>query len=180
MVALRCLLALVLALPLAGAAVARALALLPANAVVVAPDDLPIAASGVAKRAADDALRSLGEGDDVAAWAALQSVPDPLAFELAAAELIAALQAGGESAAADRLLVRLADVPTRVFHRHAETAAHWYLPLFDVAARAKSAQALRARAQQREAWRSRFEADSSAALGALGDVDGAVAAEACP
>ncbi len=183
MFAVRCLLTLILALLLAGSAGARPLALLPAGAVVVAPEDLPIAATEAAKRAAEGARQSIDGHDDAAAWAALQSLDDPLAFELAAAELIAALQAGGGSAAGDRLLARLADVPTRVFHRHAESAAHWYLPLFDVAARAKSALALRARAQQREVWRGRFEADPSAALGALGGAgmgEGPIAAEAVP
>lgn len=183
MVALRCLLALVLALPLAGAAPARPLALLPPGAVVVAPEELPVAATEAAKRAAEGARQSMGEHDDASAWAALQSLADPLAFELAAADLITTLQAGDGSAAGDRLLARLADVPTRVFHRHAETAAHWYLPLFDVGARAKSALVLRARAQQREDWRGRFEADAATALGALagaGKGEGPIAAEAVP
>ncbi len=183
MVGLCRVLAPLLFLLLAGTLHARPLALLPADAVVVAPGDLPLAASAIAKRASGSARDALLAGDEHAAWSALGPDADVLAFELAAAELIAELQAGVGGDGADRLLSRLAELAPRVFHRHDETAAHWYLPLLDVGARAKSALAMRERARQRESWHARFERDPNTALGALHAEqgrDGVIAAEAVP
>lgn len=88
--------------------------------------------------AAGEILARIEAGDVEGAFARLQAIDDPLHFELTAARTIEALMAVPRKAG-DRFLAALEEVPVRVFQRHDETAADWFLPLVDVAARAKSA-----------------------------------------
>ena len=110
---------------------------LPPGAVLVAP---AAAKADPAKLAVDAGavLERVARGDAAGAFAQLQAIDDPVAAELTAARVIdAVMQAPGGSG--DRLLAALEGAPVRVFLRHEETAADWFVPLVDVAARAKSA-----------------------------------------
>jgi len=160
------LLALVLAL-LGSAASARPLALLPSGAVVVETDLIasPTVALADAKAAQ---LRADLHGKGVPAILhALSELEDTLAYELAAAGLIAELQTGEDSAEVRELLAELARVPTKVFRRHEETRGDWFVPLIDVPGRARFAlRALDARVM-RETWKQRLSADPAQALAGL-------------
>ena len=134
MPAFRCLL---LALGLFAAAAHAGTRVLPPGAVLV---DASTPKSDTARLAivAGEVLSRVEAGDSDGAFARLASIADPLQHELTAARVIEALMANARPAG-DALLAKLESVPVRVFQRHEETAADWFLPLVDVGTRAKSA-----------------------------------------
>lgn len=174
-VAERLLLVLMLAILPIAVGQARPLALLPPDAQIVEQGAVSAVSKQAAEQHARHARTALSLGDDAGALAALQGSGDALAFESTATELIAELvierNSGLEEAAAERLLQRLAVEPVRVFRRHEETAAHWFLPLFDVGAQARSALATREHARNRAQWQARLEHAPAEALDALSLVD---------
>ena len=131
---------------------------LPPHAVVVTSDTWP-AANVRAQAPANEALAHIAAGDAKLALQRLRAESDPVRFEAAAAQVVDALQAGSPSSAGDQVLAALEREPVRVFQRHEETAADWFLPVFNVPARAASARELIAFAQQRDALRAKLERD---------------------
>jgi hypothetical protein len=94
--------------------------------------------SGRAEADARDVLARIAANEPAAAVALMQGWQDPVRFELAAVIVIDALQASPDSPSSRAALAALALEPVRLFRRHEETAADWFLPMFDVGARASS------------------------------------------
>lgn len=149
---------------LAAGSVLAGTAVLPPGAVLIDAGTAKPDAAQVAM-AAGAVLARAAAGDADGAFAALRRIEDPLRFELTAARVVAALQEA-PGAGAPALLAKLEGVPPRVFRRHEETAADWFLPVFDIAAKARSARLLLERRTRREAWLARLAADPKAALAA--------------
>jgi hypothetical protein len=131
---IRCLL---LALGLAATAAQAGTRVLPPGAVLF-DSATPKADTARIALATGEIVARVEAGDPDGAVARLQAIEGALQFELTAARVIEALQAQPRKSG-DRFLAALEQTPVRVFHRHDETAADWFLPLIDVAARAKSA-----------------------------------------
>jgi hypothetical protein len=112
--------------------------------------------------AAGEVLARVEAGDAGAAFARLGVITDPLQYELTAARVIDALMTHPRKAG-DALLARLEAVPVRVFRRHDETAADWFLPLVDVGARARSARRVIASNAARDAALAALAADPRSA-----------------
>lgn len=149
---------------------ARGLADLPADAVVVDPlamsaEDLA-GARGVAKRA-----RAALASGPAAALKIVSGVEDPLRHALAASALIADLQEGEGDPASLAVLQQLTKTPLRVFRRHEETAADWFLPHIDVAGQARFALRLLDARVARKRWAEAWDAEPVAALEELRRVD---------
>lgn len=107
------------------------------------------------------ALARAGQPD--AAFARLSAIGDALRSELVATRVVDALQRQpGQGGSA--LLERLAASPVRVYMRQPETAADWFVPVFDVPAKARSAQGVIARAMRRDAWLEALAADPKSAV----------------
>ena len=153
-----------------GAAIS-ATATLPPGAVLI---DGATAKSDSARLAIETAtlLGRLERGDDAGALARLQKISDPLAFELTAARVIEGLSMTSKG---DALLAALETVPTRVFRRHEETMADWFMPAFDIAGQAKSLREMRARRQRAAALRADLLADPAAATKRDGEWPQAIA-----
>lgn len=86
-----------------------------------------------------------GRSDE--ALATFEAIDDPLTREAIAARLLDRLQQTG-NAIPDTLLDAIAAWPVRVYTRHEETAADWFVPVFDLPGRVQSLRLLAARATQ--------------------------------
>jgi hypothetical protein len=159
-----------------------AVATLPPGAVLV--ESAPPASTAQAAAALQQSVQSaLRQQRPQAAIALLAAEADPLLFEWAADAVIAQLRSAVPDAAGGVLLDWLAGQPVRVYRRHEETAADWFVPLFDVGARARGSQMLWRQHEQRLAWQQRLAQQPKAALRALATADAAQqarAAEALP
>lgn len=142
---------------------------LPEDAVLVAPSAL--AAAEPAARALEQQVVALLADRPADAIALLAAEADPLVFERAADRLIERLRAQPPSTAGGALLDWLATRPARVFQRHDETAADWFVPLFDPASRARGTQAIWQHATERAHWQQRLAQDPGAALAELGEAE---------
>jgi hypothetical protein len=156
-----------------GAIAAAGVRELPAGAMLVEPENWKPAAH-LAQADAAAILRRVAEGDAVEAYAEMQSWGDPQRFELAAVQVIDVLQAQRPTAASLQLLDSLQHEPVRLWRRHEETAADWFMPLFDIASRAESARRLLAFNQDVEALVLRTQQDPRA-LGTAKGTDALVA-----
>lgn len=152
---------------------------LPPGAVVW--DGAALAEEKAARRAvlveaAWNALRDDGDAASV-----LQGEPSVLIREWAAAELLQRLQDGPPLAAAEAFLDWAVRQPVGVFVQHEETRAAAFLPLFDIAQRARDVRRLWAEAAAREDWMRRWVGHPSDALERLqgaGPAERQAAAEA--
>ncbi|MGQ0799845.1 MAG: hypothetical protein ACT4NL_07005 [Pseudomarimonas sp.] len=139
---------------------------LPVDAVIV--DDAAIAASNpLATGKAQAAISALRAGGAKAALAELATLSEPLAFELAASRVVTTLQAAEDSPQARSVLFELTHVPIRVFRRHEETAADWFVPLLDVAGKAQFALRAWDAGAQRRAWLGELSLGGDHAIRAL-------------
>ena len=153
---------LILALGLCVATAHAGTRVLPPDAVLVDATTTKPDAARLAI-AAGEVLARVDAGDAEGAFARLSAIADPVAFELAAARVVEALMARPRPAG-ERLLAKLEAIPVRVFHRHEETAADWFLPLVDVAARARSARRVIAANAARDAALAALTADPVATV----------------
>jgi hypothetical protein len=135
---------------------------LPPDAVLIGEDTAKTAPARLAIDAADIVGR-VHRNDAQGAYARLAAIDDPLQFELTAARAIDALQAQ-PAGAVDAFLALLEAAPVRVFRRHEETAADWFLPVFDIPVRAASARRVIARVQARDATLADLRRDGVPAL----------------
>lgn len=143
-------------------------ATLPSGAVLVEPDHWNVPA-GRADADAGIVLQTLARQGAAAAITRLESWSDPARFELAAAKVIETLQAQPSTAPAStsvtvEFLSALERAPIRLYQRHEETAADWFLPVFNIPAQAASALQLLAFAQDRDALVVRLQSDPRSAL----------------
>lgn len=139
---------------------------LPADALIV--DDATIAAANpLAASKATAANAALRVGGAKAALAELATLTEPLAFELAAARLVAVLQADEDSPPGRSVLLELTKVSTRVFRRHEETRADWFVPLVDVPGKAQFALRAWDTNAERRAWLADLTAGTNSAIRAL-------------
>jgi hypothetical protein len=120
-----------------------------------AAEALAIEAGGIA------AMARAGQPD--AAFARLSAIDGALRFELVATRVIDALQGQPGKGGLD-LLGRLEAVPVRVYMRQPETAADWFVPVFDLPAKARSARGVIARARRRDAWLEALGTDPASAV----------------
>jgi len=151
---------------------ARGLAELPADAVIVDPHALSAAAQRESAAAVKQARTALASGP-AAALAYVATIKEPLSQASAAAALIDDLQAGEGNADARAVLQQLAQTPLRVFQRHEETAADWFLPYIDVAGRARFALTMLDARVERERWSRRWQTEPAATLVTLASLDAA-------
>lgn len=142
---------------------AEATGQLPDDAVVIQPAETRSRAASSAAMSRD-ALAALAAGDGDAAWQALDRAADVIAFEQAAAAVIDTLMLQTNSMAVDQLLARLEQVPRRVFVQHEESAADWYLPLYDIPGKAASARRVLAAAARRDELLQALEVDLPKAI----------------
>ena len=145
---------------------ARPLSLLPADAVVI--DDAQIA--DVSKRSqtqVESMLSAVSAGRADEALGLLRSIDSVLAFELTAASVIARLQAADDTESARSVLLGLAETPVRVFMRHEETAADWFVPVFSIGQRARSALRLLDQRREIDEWKHQLTVDPMVAMQAL-------------
>ncbi len=138
-------------------------ATLPSGAVLVEPEHWNEPA-GRAQADAAIVLQILARQGAAAANARIESWSDPTRFELAAVIVIETLQAQpstspASTAATTEFLSTLERTPIRLYQRHEETAADWFLPVFNIPARAASARRLLAFAQDRDALVARLQSD---------------------
>jgi len=163
----------VLLLALASPALARGLADLPADAVVVDPLAMSAEDLASARAVAKQARAALASGP-AAALKLVASVEDPLRHALAASALIAELQQGEGDPASLAVLQQLTKTPLRVFRRHEETAADWFLPHLDVAGQATFALRLLDARAERQRWSQAWDSDPVAALADLRRADASI------
>lgn len=135
---------------------------LPVGAVLMESESQPRSAAKAATLSMQ-ALRALANGDAEAALQALRAESDPIARESAAVRVIEAIQARGPSEDSDQVLAALEQEPVLVFSRHEETAADWFLPVFNVPAQAASTRELFAAQQRRDALKLALERDPQVA-----------------
>lgn len=150
---------------------------LPRGAMLVAPETLA-AAEPAALALEQRAGAALQAGDAPAAIALLAAETDPSVRELAADRLIERLRAGPPSVAGAALLDWLAARPAQVYRRHDETAADWFVPVFDLDGRARGTRLLWQQQAEREHWRERLAQAPQAALADLADADAGALARA--
>ena len=160
-------------------------ALLAAGLAVAQTDRLPPGAvlieAGTARAAGVDAKLAnleaklaVGAIDDVIAMLAAMS--DPVERESSAARLLDRLQASGGDAPT-ALLDALERTPVLVYRRHEETAADWFLPVYDIPAKVQSLRLLQAQRQAVAALRKTLqEKDADKAFAAAAAADPRVAA----
>jgi hypothetical protein len=148
-----------LCLPLCAAASSE----LPPDAIVI---DAQTRLSPLARLEANAAqvLSSAERGDVESAWTLLRSQTDAVEFEQLAARSIELLMSRPATAGGEALLLRLEQVPTRVYRQHEETAAAWYLPVYDVAGLATSARRVIAARTRRDALLQDFRLDPVKAI----------------
>jgi hypothetical protein len=161
--------------------VAAATGVLPRDAVLINVQDW----STPMQRGQTDLERvqaKLAAGDAAAAYALMQGWQDPERFEVAAVLVIRRLSEQPLDKAGRALLERLAQEPVRLYRRHEETAADWFVPLFDVGAQAASLLKLTDFQGDRDRLIDAIARDPGAALAALPDAPALVAAafEAMP
>ncbi|MCK7594790.1 hypothetical protein [Pseudomarimonas salicorniae] len=101
----------------------------------------------------------------------LQAEADPLVRESAVADLLTRLQHGAPPPAIDLLVDWAASQPVQVFRQHEETRAKAYLPMFDIAQRARDLDRLWAEAAIRDDWVARWRTDPNAALAEAATLD---------
>lgn len=159
---------------------ARPLSLLPADAVLVG--DGPMAVSKRSQTVADVTLAAVSAGRADEALYSLRTIDSVLEFEQSAAMVIERLQAGADSDEARTVLLGLAETSTRVFMRHEETASDWFVPVFSIGERARSAIRLLDMRREIDRWEHQLIEDPLAALRTLNQsargVDSAAAAVA--
>lgn len=149
---------------------ARGLADLPVDAVIVDPRAFSMDELAAASAAAKTAREALAEGP-AAALKVLDGIEDPLRHAHAAVALIAELQEGEGDPYSRAVLKQLTMTPLRVFRRHEETAADWFLPHVDVAGRARFALRLLDARADRQRWIGAWTVDPQAALAVLKQLD---------
>ena len=165
-------------LPLVGALFAAGLAVaqtdrLPPGAVLIEADTVRAAAAET-KLAALEAKLAAGAIDEIVAT--LAAMPDPLERESSAARLLDRLQGSGADAPA-ALLDALERTPVLVYRRHEETAADWFVPVYDIPAKVQSLRRLQAQRHAVETLRTTLQAkDADKAFAALAAADSRVAA----
>jgi hypothetical protein len=120
-----------------------------------------------AKALAAAALEALDNDDEHQAQARLAAAPDHVSFELAAASVIDALRGGAPSSAGTAVLQWLASQPVRVYVRHEETGADWFVPWQSIAARAAGTLDVWRAWQERQHWSERIATQPEAAFEAL-------------
>lgn len=126
-------------LPWAGLLLAAGLAIaqterLPPGAVLL--EDHPVPVAGVDATVA--VLKAqLDAGAIDGAIASLAAMPDAVVRERSAAHLLDRLQASGAHVPG-ALLDALEQMPVMVYRRHEETVADWFVPVYDIPARAQS------------------------------------------
>ncbi|MBB5206760.1 hypothetical protein [Chiayiivirga flava] len=130
----------------AAASAPAATATLPPGAVLV---DVVRAPEADVHAAALDATLAAG-GDAAEVVQTLQTIADPLRREATAARLLDRLQRRG-AAVPGPLLDALGAWPVSVWRRHEETAADWFLPVFDLPGRVQSVRLLQAREREVDA-----------------------------
>lgn len=152
----------IVTLALAPAALATT-AVLPPDAVLVETESWkPSDATSRSDAAA--VLARVANADPAAATDLMQGWHDPARFELAAAIVIQELQNAPETPAARALLEALSKEPIRLYRRHEETAADWFVPLFDIAGRAASALKLFDDLRRRDALADALRRDPTQAI----------------
>lgn len=144
-------------------AASSATAVLPPGAVLAAPERWATT-EVIARRVAARVLDALEHGDVDAALAKLHAQSDAMVAESVAAQVIDALQAQDSlDIASEHWLAAMEREPVRVFQRHEETAADWFMPVFDVPGRAASARILFAKGARRDQLLAKLELDPRAA-----------------
>lgn len=161
-----------------GAACIAATATLPPGAVLIDAATPKPDAAALAVDAGAIVSRARG-GDIDGAFAQLQAIDDPLRFELTAARVIEALPLSPSAPGYD-LLARFEGVPPRVFRRHEETAADWFLPVFDLAAKARGRRDLAVTAGRAQQWLDAFDEDAMQAAKRASDLARAPATHGGP
>jgi hypothetical protein len=116
-------------------------------------------------------LDALAAGEVAQAVDLLRSQQDPVLRESAATEVLAQLQASAPRGDVEALLDWAQAQPVKVFVQHEETRAPVYLPMFDIAQRARDVRRLWAEVDLREEWSARWQADPLAALRGLAAAD---------
>lgn len=132
----------------AAASAPAATGTLPPDAVLVDAVQTPGADAHAA--ALDATLAAGGDGAGAAVIQALEAIADPLRREATAARLLDRLQRRG-AVVPGVLLDALGAWPVRVWRRHDETAADWFVPVFDLPGRAQSVRMLQAREREVDA-----------------------------
>jgi len=147
------------------AAATAGTATLPSGAVLVESEQWNVPA-GRAEADAAIVLQTLARQGAAPAIARLETWSDPARFEFAAAIVIETLQAqpSASTSATEEFLSALERAPIRLYQRHEETAADWFLPVFNIPARAASARRLLAFAYERDALVVRLQSDPLTAL----------------
>jgi len=139
---------LLLAAVLAGGSAAEPL---PSGAVVIDPQRVDGALGMKSAQRATQAFAALQRGDVGAATRILQEASSALEAEWAADQVLQRLETEPPNESGRRWLAWAAAQPPRVFRRHDETVADWFLPHFNIAARAEGLLAQWARADARDA-----------------------------
>jgi hypothetical protein len=147
----------------ASAASHAALDTLPAGAVLIDPHAAAVDRAAV-DALANASLSAIARGDVDAALMALRDPSDAVLAELAAARVIDALQAQPGTRATERALIALRDFPTRVFRRHEETTADWFVPLVDVAGKADALLRMQQLSRDRDRLLLALQGDAAAAI----------------
>jgi hypothetical protein len=145
------------------AAAQAGIAKIPEGGVLIDPANW----SAPVERARADAtavLAEVGRGDAEAALSLLRGWNDPIRFEMAATLVVRRLHESPDAPVSRAVLAALASEPVRVFRRHEETAADWFMPVFDVGERAASALKLFEFQQARDAFASTLKSDAKSAL----------------
>ncbi len=162
----------VVVLVLAFAAIAAGSSpVVPHGGVLVGPEGL--ADDSRARVAADRVLSSLMDGDADTAIALSAAEADPLRFEQMATVVVDALRQADPSVAGTHWLEWLEVQPVRVWQRHEETSADWFVPVYQLDRRASGTLQLWQRRLLADAWRERFARDPVPAVQALAAVDDA-------
>lgn len=160
------------ALFVAGFAVAQTDRLPPGAVLIEAGSVRAVAVD--AKSAILEARLAAGAVDEVVAM--LAAIPDPFERESRAARLLDRLQGSGTDAP-PAMLDALERTPVLVYRRHEETAADWFVPVYDIPAKVQSLRRLQVQRHAVAALRTRLQGkDADAALTALAAAEPRVAA----
>lgn len=133
---------------------------LPPGAVLVEPRQMKVSSAQVDGRMRA-ALSALARSDVDGALAALRAGGNAMEFEFAAVASIDQLIQQPSTSTSERFLAQLEREPVRLWQRHEETAADWFVPLLDVPGRAASARRLSAFVRERDALGQALERDAS-------------------
>ncbi len=140
---------------------------LPAGSAIWPEHALDVAKAERGMRLVDATRVALDGAEGKRAAALLAAEPSPLLREWATAQVLETLLAGPPTDAAAALLDWAVKQPVLVYRQHEETRAAAYLPMFDIAQRARDVRRIWAAAAEREAWASRWIAAPASAIEAL-------------